>query len=282
MTASIELWQLYTDDDAELERLLLMLRDQPTVEEAILRHVVHLATATSNPFFRFGVTTAAFDLLDKHLRPEFVPPLILALQHPDSQKRFGTMALLARCRDTRALESLIARLLDPDEIAEVRANAATALGLMGDGRAIEPLLDCLAEDEYRVRASAIFALGILGDSRAIEAVSRFLHAKDNHLRYLAATALGNIHDPRALAPLIVALGDKEPRVRIAAAEGLGKLKSERAVPALEGHLYDRGFYGLTGDQPRVGDYAAKALEAIGTPQALQAVKRWRRGWTLWR
>ncbi|WP_137287115.1 HEAT repeat domain-containing protein [Halorussus salinisoli] len=61
--------------------------------------------------------------------------------------------------------------------ASVRSQAARALGLIGDTRAIDPLTDLLEDDEAdEVRASAAWALNQIGTERALEAVRP--HADD--------------------------------------------------------------------------------------------------------
>jgi HEAT repeat protein len=76
----------------------------------------------------------------------------------------------------------------------------------------------------------------------------------------AAAELGERGDPSAVGWLIAALG--HPHARIAAVIALGKLRDERAVEPLIAVLRDSS--GPSSD-------AAKALAAIGSPRALQAV-----------
>lgn len=54
------------------------------------------------------------------------------------------------------------------ELPEVRAAAAVALGLIGDRRALQPLIDTIQNDwAWNVQAAVAFALGELGDKSAI-------------------------------------------------------------------------------------------------------------------
>jgi HEAT repeat protein len=54
----------------------------------------------------------------------------------------------------------------------VRPHAVRALGLLGDTRAIEPLIDTLTNDEDdSVRASAAWALRQIGTEKALEAAA---------------------------------------------------------------------------------------------------------------
>lgn len=73
----------------------------------------------------------------------------------------------------KGLAALVERL--SEESWDERARAARALGLIGDARAVEPLLAIVTdyepaqyEVESPVRAAAIEALGAIGDTRAVE------------------------------------------------------------------------------------------------------------------
>lgn len=133
--------------------------------------------------------------------------------------------------------------------------AASALGNIGDRRALNPLIECLEDEYWNVKASAASALGNLKDPRAIRPLIRALGENEYGFSRLAAASalsklrekkwinivkgesedferLGNCGDKRALEPLIKALGDKKPDVRIRAALALGDLGDTRAVEIL--------------------------------------------------
>jgi HEAT repeat protein len=60
------------------------------------------------------------------------------------------------------------------EDADVRSAAATALGLIGDTRAVEPLADVLSDDEDdSVRAAAARALNAIGTERALDEAATY-------------------------------------------------------------------------------------------------------------
>jgi HEAT repeat protein len=94
------------------------------------------------------------------------------------------------------------------------------LGVIGDSRAVEPLIEQLERDNEVVEGARIFAaesLGDIGDSRAVEPLIRVLGDKSSIpvwdederrlLRREAVDALGEIGDARAVEPLIEALDD---------------------------------------------------------------------------
>ena len=103
-----------------------------------------------------------------------VEPLLETLGHRDGpwrvRGRERALSALGRIGDLRAVEPLIALLQTAEERKEIRAQAATALGVLGDRRALQPLITALGaeEEEKRIRAYAARALGELGDPRALE------------------------------------------------------------------------------------------------------------------
>jgi HEAT repeat protein len=77
----------------------------------------------------------------------------------------------------------------------------------------------------------------------------------------------------AVPGLIQALRWPESAIRRGAASALGRIGSAAAVPELIRLLKDEetGLY-----SSRICDVAAEALRKIGTPEALAAVRQWRR------
>jgi HEAT repeat protein len=96
---------------------------------------------------------------------------------------------------------------------------AEAFGKIGDPRAVDALIERLADTKY-VAKYAAQALGRIGDPRAVAPLLRELESDCWERRAHAAGALGARGDRRALAPLIACLGDAEWLVRRAAADSL--------------------------------------------------------------
>jgi HEAT repeat protein len=116
------------------------------------------------------------------------------------------------------VEPLYAALRDGDP--EVRGVAATALGKIGDARAVEPLCAALRDE---VRRTAVEAAGEIGDARAMEA----LRDNPNDRDACVATA-------KALAKALGKIGD----VRAVVAEALGEIGAARAVECLYATMRD--------------------------------------------
>jgi HEAT repeat protein len=107
----------------------------------------------------------------------------------------------------------------------VRLAAATALGRIGNSRAVDPLISAL-EDQPRIREVAVMALGEIGDPRAVESLISALEDDDWELRSTIAKSLGKIGDPRAVKPLLNLLEDKSENVRWYASQALEAITGE--------------------------------------------------------
>jgi HEAT repeat protein len=121
----------------------------------------------------------------------------------------------------------------------VREAAVESLGLLGDPRAVPPLLDVVQEDEPGIVYLALEALGRLKHETAVEPLIRITQVPDVGARWAACWALGQIADVRAIPALITALEDKakpgwdENPVAQIAAEALVHFDTPEAKTALE-------------------------------------------------
>ncbi len=83
-----------------------------------------------------------------------------------------------------------------------RCAAATALGNLGDKRAVEPLIEALKDSDHMVRAMAAKALGSIGDPRALDALTTAAQMDRDHFAQLQASqAVVRIHE-KELAELL--------------------------------------------------------------------------------
>jgi beta-lactamase regulating signal transducer with metallopeptidase domain len=152
---------------------------------------------------------------------EYVESLLASLKDEDFQVRDDAITELGKLGDRRAVEPLIALLKDPN--VYIRDNAINSLGLIGDRSAVEPLLESLRDPNVYIRDNAITALGRLRDRRAVEPLIALLDDRNVYLRDNAAEALGKIGDRRAVEPLRSALNDENWYVRETAAKSLARL-----------------------------------------------------------
>lgn|GEM_PF-2889102 len=126
-----------------------------------------------------------------------------------------------------------------------------AAGRLGDPRFVAPLLTLLARPDAGIdRGSICTALGEIGDARAIDALCQVLRdaapnvqgrevadsaggalSADQWKRVVAATALGRIGDARAIPVLTAVLAGKDP-ASLAAVTALGRMRDPAVIPAL--------------------------------------------------
>jgi HEAT repeat protein len=129
---------------------------------------------------------------------------LAALRDPDHRVRRQAAAALEVLGEQRAVKPLM-RLLRADDDKEVRGNAARALGRLGDLRATQTLIHALEDSDGHVRANATAALAKLGDARAVEPLIALLQDPDENVCYHAVIALGKLGDERAVKPLVKVL-----------------------------------------------------------------------------
>jgi hypothetical protein len=115
---------------------------------------------------------STFRFIHLLLRDHFAcPGAIIALANSDEVIRFFAVNILKVLGDGRAVEPLIDTLADPD--ASVRDIAAEVLGQLGDVRAVSPLITVLTDPNWRVRNSAAEALERIGTPEALAALEEW-------------------------------------------------------------------------------------------------------------
>jgi HEAT repeat protein len=174
------------------------------------------------------------DILSRH-GALVVDPLIGMLEQPGRQPaRAWAANVLGEVRAQRAFPVLARSLGDLED--EVRAKSATALGRLGDRRAIAYLLEHLLTDPAPfVRARIAGTLGRFDDPEVVDRLVRALGDPAWWVRMRSVEALEQI-GTRAEGPLLVALDDPDPEIRIRAAVGLERL----GVPATLVGMIERG------------------------------------------
>jgi len=194
----------------------------------------------------------------------------------------------------RAVAALTNVLIN-DGAFDVRSNAAEALGMIGDAKAVEPLTKATEDSNSTVRSNATQALAKIGKP-AVESLIEGLKSGDEGVRMYAAMGLGKIRDIRAVKPLIevlrlktrwggvegsaaqaltdigepavepliAVLKDSDENVRNLAIVSLGDIGDARAVEPL--------IHALKDSSKKVRSFAAKALKKIGGEKAEKHVR----------
>lgn len=100
-------------------------------------------------------------------------------------------------------------------------------------RDLDQLVDALRETDGDIRRLAAWSLGILGDPKAVKPLVRCLDAHDDALKVNALHALGKIGDLTVIPRLReIAVGSDEFRVRAAAMAALARLGDASGVASL--------------------------------------------------
>jgi HEAT repeat protein len=154
-----------------------------------------------------------------------IPALQAALSGPDSALARRLYASLSRV--PRGEEDL------------VRERAAWALARAQGGRLVEPLIEALADPDWRVQAYAAWALAMARDPRAVPTLLPLASHSVWRLRAAAVNALVDIGDPRARPAMVGALGDDAWQVRVNAVRYLGQHGDRSDVDLLRPRLRDR-------------------------------------------
>jgi HEAT repeat protein len=162
-----------------------------------------------------------------------VEPLIVAFNGKSAGVRANAALALGHIGDERAVESLVAALGVEDDPYFLRQAIARALGMLQDARAIEPLCDAAPMDAYVV----VPILEQFGDAGVTALLTR-LKSRDVSQRRLASYVLqflkSESNKARCFEPLMAALRDDASSVRINAADALhhSDVRQEEFVDAL--------------------------------------------------
>lgn len=175
------------------------------------------------------VRRAAIKGVSQRAAPEAIAALLSSVveNHQNPSLLNSALQILASS-DVDTFSPLLELLRGPD--ADLRMQAALALGEQGDPRAAGALIDSLKDEDTNVRYHAIEALGKLQSNDAVPALLEIVESRDFFLAFVALDALARINDPR-IAPGIVPLLNDE-LLREPAIDLLGQLGDDSAVAPL--------------------------------------------------
>jgi HEAT repeat protein len=217
-----------------------------------------LETVQSTQTEDVDVREIALRALARIADPQAVGPLIAALANADPWLAPRIADILARHGDV-VIDPLLGLLTDARQ-HPARAWAANVLGEVGAQRAFAVLVRCLDDPDDEVRAKSATALGRLGDRRAIPPLlDHLLTDPAPFVRVRIASTLGDFGGPDVVDRLVRALGDPAWWVRMRGVEAL-----EQIGPAAEGPL----LVALDDPDPEIRKRAAASLERLGVPAGL--------------
>jgi HEAT repeat protein len=179
----------------------------------------------------------------------------------DSDMRERAASALAM-QGANSVEALIDEL--GSEEPEIREAAATALGRVGDPRAVEPLAELLEDGTVSDRRAALHAMIELGGPEAVQLLENLLASEDPHGRELALRGLGRLGGREHADAIASSCKDPDERVRQAAIELLPEVIGDAAVPEI--------VEALRSGTPRVRAKAAQSLTRIAGSEAIAALR----------
>lgn len=198
--------------------------------------------------------------------------LVGRLADENDRTRRGRLVEAVRSLGPISLPALLDALTSPAWYL-VR-NALTLLSDLGDAGCVPAILPLLRHPEPRVRRTAVRALWKLGGPVAEPHLLARMKDTDGETMQEILFALGQLRSEGSLPQVTELAQDKRvrERLRIQAMDTLGQIASPKALPVLQDGLRRKGFFG-GGEPPAIRLAAAKALVAIGTPEALAVVQR---------
>lgn len=155
----------------------------------------------------------------------------------------------------RAVPKLLRSLSNPDEL--VRGGVAEVLGEIGDGRAMQPLLDMFDDEHPGVRANAAQAIAKMPGEDSVRKLLAMIE-KGGPRRDGPALCLGYLKEKKAIKPLVALMQDPLAGTddRASSAFALGLIGDAAALDALVVEV-------TASRVPRLRESAAKAVARIG-------------------
>jgi HEAT repeat protein len=185
---------------------------------------------SQDPTARLMAAEALAQLAD----PRSADAWIEAMVYPDLRE-IASRSLKRISELRERIAAILDRLRESeDTVALEEARIGVSMDLIALGRpAVSELLEALEDDLWVVREAAAQALGLIGDLRAVEPLLRKAKTdRDMGVRESCIKALGEFGDARSIEVLVEAV--KDPTTRLAATEAMSKIKDITVlVPHLE-------------------------------------------------
>src|SRR5215213_45694 len=230
------------------------------------------------------VRRVAVEGLSRRAAPDAIAALLASVRENHHNLGLLNSALqVLSMSDVDTLSPLVEFLNGGD--ADLRMQAALALGEQRDERAVPALVAALDDEDVNVRYHAVEALGKLRAAEAADALAGVAAAGDFFLAFPALDALKQIGDARVVPEVLPLLEDE--LLREAAAELLGELGDEESVAPLAGllntpdapthaaagalaALHDR-YERLHGEGSYIADLSRAAINPAGAQNLLEAL-----------
>ena len=198
--------------------------------------------------------------------------LLVRLGEELDRTRRGRLVEALRSMGPAAVPALLDVLSSPAWFL-VR-NALTLLSDLGDAGCVPAILPLLRHPEPRVRRTAVRALWKLGGPVAEPHLVARMKDSDGETMQEILFGLGQLKAESGLLQVAELAQDKRVllKLRVQALDTLGQIGSPKSMPVLVECLRKKGFFSA-GEPPAVRMSAAKALAALGTPEARAHLKK---------
>ena len=123
--------------------------------------------------------------------------------------------------DGRSATGALTEFLDSSQPKGTRLLATRALGKIGQDEAVPILIRAIPEDDLELRTATVEALGMIGDVRAVQPLIE--QAKQTNVQLTAIWALGNLRCQESIAALTELLKSDDKFVRYNARQSLKRL-----------------------------------------------------------
>jgi len=199
-------------------------------------------------------------------------PLIAALQHENT--RITIISALGRLKVSEAVPPLVKIMEEED--AKMSRVACAALGLIGDPKALEPLLSFLkkAQDDETL-FQVITSLGLLGNPRAVPALNKMLEEADYTMMVQClVVALIEIQGSKAAPTLVKRLRSDKSGTPV---RGICKQLSRMGNPAvapLFSLVEDGTFEKFSPQDQKMVIYALEGITRVKLPKDPQELSKW--------
>jgi HEAT repeat protein len=242
---------------------------QQLADGVMMQHIVsHLATIDNESFERIKSICQAIGEV-------IIRPLAEALSVEErvrTRERLAALLIAFGATGRKAVERL-----KSSQNPAVRRTAIYLLREFGGSEALPDLTLLLDDSELQVQREAIRAMLNIGTDEAYRTLQQALTNGTPQSREAIMQAIGLVRDERATPLFVYILGHVDHTgplrpVYLRAVESLGALRDPEAVEPLTAALY-RGEWWAPRRTAQLRAAAASALARIGTPAAVEALRR---------
>jgi HEAT repeat protein len=252
-------WAAYIMDEKKIPSLLIENKDPTALLKSIDEEVNYFSQASMIRDLEKAKDIPTAKLLVKLLAQE------------SDQVRESAVLVLAKSDDPKVRQWLREEGLSKGADLST-ALVAKVLGLFKDPAAVEPLLKALDNNFWFTRANAAFALSLIGDARAINPIMQKVSDKEPKVIIAATDALATWKKQAepAVPAIVQNLEHEIWQVRVSAADALGEIGSKDAIdPILKRIDKEAG---------RLREDGVRALKKITGMNYELDINRWKNWW----